>query len=45
MANLRQYNAGEIIIKEGDSGESVYIIKEGRVKVTKEMDGEEAHLG
>ena len=44
MVNLRQYNAGEIIIKEGDSGESVYIIKEGRVKVTKETDGKEVHL-
>ena len=44
MVNIRQYNAEEIIIKEGDTGESVYIIKEGRVNVTKEVDGKEVHI-
>ena len=45
MGDIKQYNTGEIIIKEGASGESVYIIKEGTVEVTKELDGKDVHLG
>ncbi len=38
-ATMHVYNAGEMIIREGDSGRSVYIILDGRVKVFTRDDG------
>ncbi len=35
---------GEILFKEGDPGDEIYLIKEGRIKIYKEMDGEERTL-
>lgn len=31
---LKSYNDGEVVIKEGDSGDALFIIKQGRAKVT-----------
>ncbi len=44
MITLHHYKSGEIIIKENDFGESAYLIKEGLVKVTKEMNGQDIHI-
>jgi CRP-like cAMP-binding protein len=38
-ATMYVYNAGEMIIQEGDQGRSVYIILDGRVKVFTRDDG------
>lgn len=32
--DYKQYKAGEVIFKEGDPGDNMYIIKEGMVEVT-----------
>jgi len=45
MITLRQFDTGEIIIKENDMGETAYIIDRGRVEVTKELAGGKVHLG
>jgi len=45
MITLRQFEPGEIIIKESDMGETAYIIDRGQVEVTKQLDGERVHLG
>lgn len=34
------YKPGDIIIKEGDPGDGMFVIKEGAVKVSKEIPGE-----
>lgn len=44
MKNKRLFKSGEVIIKEKDVGETAYIIKRGRVKVSKVMDGEAIHI-
>jgi len=44
MINLRKYKAGEVIIKENDTGETAYAIERGRVEVTKEMEGQKIHM-
>jgi CRP-like cAMP-binding protein len=45
MITLRQYAPGEVVIRERDPGETAYIIERGRVEVTKELNGEDVHLG
>ena len=45
MITLRQYEAGETIIKENDMGDAVYILEEGRARVTKQLDERQIHLG
>jgi CRP/FNR family transcriptional regulator, cyclic AMP receptor protein len=45
MIILRQFEPGEVIIKENDMGETAYIIERGKVEVTKERDGQSVHLG
>jgi len=45
MITLRQFEPGEVIIKESDMGETAYIIDRGRVEVTKQLDGERVHIG
>lgn len=38
------FAAGETIVREGDSGDTAYIIKSGRCRVTKTVDGKELVL-
>ncbi len=33
------YNDGEFILREGESGECMYVVQEGQVEVLKEYDG------
>jgi CRP-like cAMP-binding protein len=44
MITLRQYESGEVILREGDIGETAYTIDHGQVEVTKQMDGRAVHL-
>ncbi len=44
MVTSKQYKPGGLIIKENDPGETAYIIKNGRVRVTKEVEGESIHI-
>jgi CRP-like cAMP-binding protein len=44
MITLSRYQAGEVIVRENDFGETAYIIGEGRVEVSKELDGRNVHL-
>jgi len=38
------YSDGAVIIRQGDSGECMYVIQEGQVEVTSKKDGVEIHL-
>ena len=41
----RNYKDGEVIIREGETGDSMYVIQGGRVEVLQHSDnGEEQHL-
>jgi CRP/FNR family transcriptional regulator, cyclic AMP receptor protein len=40
----REYQAGEVILSEGDLGESAYFIEEGEVEVSKTLNGRKIHL-
>jgi len=40
MLQRRRFQAGEPIIREGEVGESAYIIQKGRVEISKELDGQ-----
>ena len=44
MVDTYQYKAGDVIIKEKDTGHTAYLIKEGRVSVSKDADGKEIHI-
>lgn len=44
MIPLRQYEAGETILKENEMGETAYIIEHGKVEVTKKSNGKELHI-
>jgi hypothetical protein len=44
MITMRQYRAGEVIFHENDEGDVAYIIDQGRVEVTKKLEGQEIHL-
>jgi len=46
--HLERYRKGEVVFFEGGSGDSMYLIESGQVKVITDMDGEErlfAYLG
>jgi NTE family protein len=46
--HLERYRKGEVVFVEGGSGDSMYLIESGQVKVISDMDGEErlfAYLG
>lgn len=43
-AEIREYATGDTVIKEGESGDSVYIIKEGKVRVTSFFTGRQIEL-
>ena len=40
----REYEDGEIIVREGDAGDSMFVIQEGQVEVLTEKDGQETRL-
>ncbi len=40
----KTYNDGEIIIKQGETGDCMYVIQSGKVDVIKESEGKEIHL-
>jgi CRP-like cAMP-binding protein len=44
MITSRRYESGEVILREGDTGETAYIIDHGQVEVTKQLDGRAVHL-
>ena len=44
MITLSRYEAGEVIIRENDLGEAAYVITQGRVEVSKELQGQKVHL-
>jgi signal-transduction protein with cAMP-binding, CBS, and nucleotidyltransferase domain len=44
MIPLRQYEAGETILKENEMGETAYIIEHDKVEVTKKSDGKDLHI-
>lgn len=44
MIARRQYEAGEVILRENEPGETAYIIETGQVEVTKEQNGVRVHL-
>ena len=39
MVTPREFQQGEVIIRENDLSEMVYLIERGRVEVTKEKEG------
>ena len=46
MAELgRTYEDGETIVREGETGEAMYVIKDGTVEVVVRRDGREVRLG
>lgn len=40
----RDYEDGEIIVRQGEVGDSMFVIQEGQVEVFKETDGKETLL-
>jgi Cyclic nucleotide-binding domain/FHA domain len=44
MITLNRYAAGEVIVQENDFGETAYLIEQGQVEVSKELDGQTVHL-
>lgn len=40
----KTYNDGEIIIKQGETGDCMYVIQSGKVDVIKEKNGTEVNL-
>jgi CRP-like cAMP-binding protein len=44
MITLRRYESGDVILHEGDPGETAYMIDHGQVEVTKQLDGQTVHL-
>ncbi len=44
MITLSRYEAGEVIVQENDFGETAYVIAQGQVEVSKELDGQNVHL-
>ena len=44
MITLSQYAAGEVIVQENDVGDTAYVIEQGQVEVSKELDGHKVHL-
>ena len=44
MIPLSRYEAGEVIIQENDVGETAYVINQGQVEVSKELQGQKVHL-
>lgn len=41
---LKRFKSGEEIVREGDYGDCMYIVREGKVRITKTVLGKEKHL-
>lgn len=41
----REYPAGAVVFREGDDGEFMYVIRTGRVRITKRLRGRDTTLG
>jgi hypothetical protein len=39
-----KYGDGEIIIRQGDDGECMYVVQSGTVDILEEIDGREIHI-
>jgi len=44
MITLTRYEAGEVIVRENDFGETAYVIQQGQVEVSKEVNGQKVHF-
>ena len=44
MITLRKFQPGEVIFRENDESGSAYIIENGLVEVTRQVEGQEVHL-
>jgi CRP-like cAMP-binding protein len=44
VITIRRYEIGEVIVREHDSGDTAYIIEQGQVEVSKDLDGQQVHL-
>lgn len=44
MVTTRRFGAGEVIVREGEHGETAYILRSGRVEVTKSRANKPVHL-
>src|SRR5215813_11057262 len=44
VITLSRYEAGEVIVQENDCGDTAYLIEQGQVEVSKELDGQTVHL-
>lgn len=44
MITIRQFSPGEAIIRENEMGECAYLIEKGKVEITKERNGKQAHI-
>jgi CRP-like cAMP-binding protein len=44
VITLSRYEAGEVIVHENDWGETAYVIEQGQVEVSKDLDGQQVHL-
>lgn len=40
----KTYRDGEVIVREGETGDRMYIVQSGRVRVTRNAEGGEIHL-
>lgn len=40
----KQYQAGEVIVRQGDTGECMFVIQKGEVEAIAERDGDELRL-
>src|SRR5262245_18746123 len=44
MITQTPYEAGEVILRENNFGETAYVIKQGQVEVSKAIEGQNVHL-
>ena len=40
----RDFQAGEALFREGEAGDVMYVIRSGRIRVTKMVDGQQTVL-
>jgi hypothetical protein len=40
----KAYDSGEVIVRQGEAGDCMYVIQSGRVEVVRERDGKEVHF-